>query len=119
MIMMQANRKELAINLRKDKDLPEFIESDEDRLQQVLLNLLLNAIKYTNKGSVTLRISRDLNENQMLRFEVSDTGIGIPFEKKVMLFKLFGGDNQAALTTGRRQRSIFGYSSSSWLRLDH
>ncbi len=64
---------------------------DHDRLRQILLNLLNNAIKFTRNGSVTLSVHarRAAAGRTTLRFSVADTGIGIPFEKRARLFKPF------------------------------
>ena len=105
MIVMQAYRKGLEITLLAGGNLPEFVYSDEGRLQQVLLCLLMNAIKYTPKGSVTIRVTKDPNEAQMIMFQISDTGIGMPLDKKVQLFKLFGGDSDATASSDNTQRS--------------
>jgi signal transduction histidine kinase len=68
-----------------EKKLPK-IESDREKLTEILLNLLDNAAKYTNKGSITLKISR---ENDSIHFTVKDTGIGIPEESKPKMFERF------------------------------
>jgi signal transduction histidine kinase/CheY-like chemotaxis protein len=68
--------------------LPNYIYSDRLRMKQILLNIIGNAIKYTNKGSVTLEISYLPNENTLI-FKISDTGIGIPIEKQKKLFNRF------------------------------
>lgn len=74
-----------------DQKIPEFIEGDRLRLFQVLTNLLDNAIKFTEKGTVTLKVV--LNQKRAnkvnLRFEVNDTGIGIPSEKMNSIFESF------------------------------
>jgi signal transduction histidine kinase/CheY-like chemotaxis protein len=71
--------KGLFFTLEKNDDLPRYIKSDEGKFRQVLINLLGNALKFTETGSVTLRVWSDaLAENiQTLHFEVEDTGIGI------------------------------------------
>ncbi len=104
---MQANRKGLVIDLQKGGDLPEIVFSDECRLEQIILNLLMNALKYTPKGTITLRVTRDSRESQLLMFQVSDSGVGMSLEKKVQLFKLFGGADDDELKPGEKaQRSI-------------
>lgn len=67
------------------------IVSDEMRLQQVLLNLQANALKFTEEGSVTIEVEiiKD-NLNHFLKVSIIDTGVGIKEEDKHKLFKLFG-----------------------------
>lgn len=115
LIAIQAKRKSLTVNVQKRENVPPILHSDEARLQQILLILLLNSIKFTNKGFITVAIERDEAEKNMIKFQVSDTGIGIPFEKKVQLFKLFGGDNTTSLIDSKTKRGNFGYSSYSWV----
>lgn len=62
------------------------IEADPSRLSQVLLNLIQNAVKFTDKGTVTVRISREPNN---ILFEVRDTGIGIADENQELVFEPF------------------------------
>jgi len=87
----KAKEKELEFRLVADSKIPEFAEGDRLRLYQVLTNLLDNAIKYTNEGSVQLVVN--LNQkwaNRIsLRFEVSDTGNGIPKERTQDIFESF------------------------------
>jgi signal transduction histidine kinase/CheY-like chemotaxis protein len=77
------------LNFFIDLSIPQNykIYSDSKRLQQVLLNLIINAIKYTEEGSVTLKIERYLSN---LYFSVIDTGCGIPKNQLKKLFSLFG-----------------------------
>ena len=90
--------------------LPPTIHTDEKRLQQVLKNLLSNAIKFTEEGGVALRVGllekkvnfmhEALNRaDAVIAFEVTDTGIGIPFEKQKIIFEAF---QQADGTTSRK-----------------
>lgn len=69
---------------------PEMILGDEGRLRQVLLNLVGNAVKFTEKGQVSLDVSVvDRNDPRTVRFEVRDTGVGIPKEKQAHIFESF------------------------------
>lgn len=63
------------------------IETDVNRLQQVLINLLVNATKFTKDGTITLSLK--LSENQLVHFAVTDTGCGIPLEKQARIFQRF------------------------------
>jgi two-component system chemotaxis sensor kinase CheA len=91
-------------------DLPESIKTDEQRLQQVLKNLLSNAFKFTEQGKVILQVKRAdkamkfdselLNQtDNVLAFSVIDTGIGIPKNKQKLIFEAF---QQADGTTSRK-----------------
>ena len=83
-----------------DDDVPEGLSGDPSRLRQVLINLVGNAVKFTEKGAVTLRIKRraDNADGEKLRFEVSDTGIGMSPE---VIEKLFQKFSQADVSTTR------------------
>src|SRR2546422_520082 len=75
-----------------DPKAPDWLIGDSARLRQILLNLLNNAIKFTEKGQVDLRISLDGDgdaDPAVLCFAVSDTGIGIAKDKQDRLFKRF------------------------------
>ncbi len=84
-------QKRLDFNLFIDNSLPEYINIDAIRLNQVLSNLLSNAIKFTTYGKVTLRVlpQKITHDQVLLRFEVQDTGIGIPEEEQKKLFTPF------------------------------
>lgn len=87
--MMQglSQAKGLAFRLQLSDDLPSYVKGDAQRLRQVLLNLLGNAVKYTERGEVGLAVS--LQADQTIRFEVSDTGIGISKEEQTSIFAPF------------------------------
>jgi predicted ATPase/signal transduction histidine kinase/CheY-like chemotaxis protein/tRNA A-37 threonylcarbamoyl transferase component Bud32 len=93
-IRMRAEQKNVCFAYETVGDLPQGVEIDEKRLRQVLLNLLGNAIKFTDKGQVTLRISAI--QNGIFRFEVIDTGVGMTEEELQKIFKPFEqvGDTQ-------------------------
>lgn len=78
MIGIRAKEKNLNLFFDIDGDIPCEYYGDDKRIRQILLNLLNNAVKYTNQGSVTLQVSgRVEGENAILHFSVKDTGIGI------------------------------------------
>jgi PAS domain S-box-containing protein len=93
---LRLRAKQSGLELRSEiaPDVPDDLVADRHRLGQVLLNLLGNAIKFTHKGSVTLRVSLaealipDARE-AVLHFEVEDTGIGIPMSQQAHIFEAF------------------------------
>jgi PAS domain S-box-containing protein len=90
--MMNATAKErgLAFAVKKITPLPAYIYTDSTRLRQCLINLTNNAIKFTQKGHVYLMVSMENKNNRpYIRFDVEDTGIGIPTQKQEKLFKPF------------------------------
>jgi HAMP domain-containing protein/signal transduction histidine kinase/CheY-like chemotaxis protein len=89
--------KRLAFEIDADPKLPGAILTDEQRLEQILRNLLSNAFKFTESGGVTLRIKREPGEQ--ISFAVTDTGVGIPPEKLQVIFEAF---QQADGTTSRK-----------------
>lgn len=96
MARIRAKQKGIAFLYEESGDLPHTVITDEKRLRQVLLNLTGNAIKFTEKGQVTLRVKATgkrqrakEKESQVLHFEVEDSGIGIPAEKLTQIFLPF------------------------------
>jgi PAS domain S-box-containing protein len=104
MLKTKANRSGLKLTIEREKNLPQYIKTDEKKLRQVLINLLGNAIKFTEKGSVTLRVKRKrdemrakedipaqnlLSSSLFLQFEIEDTGMGISPVEVEALFKPF------------------------------
>ncbi len=88
MFSLKASEKNLCLQCQWDINVPQYIQTDREKLRQVLINLLGNAIKFTNKGGVTLSISKTQEKNY-LQFEVSDTGYGIAPEEIDKLFQAF------------------------------
>lgn len=72
-----------------DSLLPDYMETDKLRLEQVLRNLIANAIKFTQQGEVRLRITPDPLRHNFIQFSVSDTGIGIDADKQKVIFEAF------------------------------
>lgn len=92
-----AGQKGLMLKMDVAGDAPQALETDPQRLEQVLKNLLSNALKFTAQGSVTLRVRRAPGDR--IAFAVIDTGIGIPAEKQRIIFDPFF---QADGTTNRK-----------------
>lgn len=90
-IRAKAESKRLTFVCELATDIPLVIEADERRLRLVLLNLLENAVRFTNEGTVTLgvRLHSKTDEQARLKFEVRDTGIGIDAEELPALFEPF------------------------------
>ena len=86
MLELQAQAKGIALALDQPPGLPEFVHADPKRLRQVLINLITNAIKFTDHGSVTLTVEY---RNQLATFSVIDTGIGIAAEDAQRIFAPF------------------------------
>ncbi len=87
----RAQEKGLRLSVHITPETPSLLRGDPLRLQQILLNLVGNAIKFTDEGSVKLRVSaiREMKRAAVLRFEVIDTGIGIPKELQAHIFGRF------------------------------
>ncbi len=83
--------KNLSFELDIDKNLPPFIIGDKLRLNQILLNLVGNAIKFTEEGKIKILVNciNTQNNNVTIRFEIADTGIGIPEESLKTIFNSF------------------------------
>ena len=96
MIRLRAEKKNLQLVVDRAKDVPRYINTDERKLRQILLNLLGNAVKFTEEGGVTLRVrQKDGNGNDMdkasltLHFEVEDSGPGIAPKEMTKMFDAF------------------------------
>jgi len=101
MFAMEARRKKLELLCELSADLPDKVIGDPGRLRQILMNLVGNALKFTEQGSVTLRakVAGKPDNGVELEVEVADTGIGIPAEKQRLIFNAF---SQADESTTRK-----------------
>jgi len=90
MMKPQALKKSLDFQVIADNDLPMHIQSDPFRLRQCLINLVGNAIKFTDQGQVYVKVSQHAHENkQYVHFDIEDTGTGIPQDRQQAIFESF------------------------------
>ncbi|MFV8353783.1 PAS domain S-box protein [Flavobacterium sp. XS2P14] len=92
LILYESNQKKLNLNLNLLPDIPRYFWVDGMRLKQILINLLANAVKFTEKGSIHLDVTvlnKTDDTHAKIRFAVTDTGIGILEKNKKKIFKAF------------------------------
>lgn len=97
-----AQEKGLVLTFEKDApNLPSFVKGDELRLRQILVNLIGNSIKFSEKGSVTLRVIQEAREDNKveLLFMIIDNGVGIPADKQESVFSSFSQTDSSATRT--------------------
>lgn len=117
-VFVGAISKGLQLHLDVAADVPECVQGDRKRLAQALLNLLSNAVKFTQQGSVTLAVRNEPGQTDQLRFQVRDTGMGIPPERCESIFEPFTqadvsvtrnyGGSGLGLTITRRLVNLMG-----------
>ncbi len=103
MMRVRASDKGLELISHSDPDVPRFVRSDAGKLRQVLVNLIGNAVKFTERGSVAVRLSAqrvDAGRDIRLVLEVEDTGIGIAPEDQARIFDVFVQAGQSAAQKG-------------------
>ncbi|MFC4873043.1 histidine kinase N-terminal 7TM domain-containing protein [Negadavirga shengliensis] len=126
-LCFQAHQKGLELLLDIEEEVPEWVVVDRQKLKQILINLLNNALKFTQKGEVILKVSRsevEKGKEILLKFAIKDTGIGIEQEKQTLIFDAFSqadssttkkyGGTGLGLTISTRLLSMMG----SKIRLD-
>lgn len=97
LMLQKAEQKGVAVYLDYNENIPMYIKSDPNRLQQILMNMISNAIKFTNDGYVRISVSMRDGTSPVLRFEVKDTGIGMtPAQLKKMFQKFSQADGNIA-----------------------
>ena len=89
MMQLRAQEKGLQLLIDQTSEFPRYIKGDEARLRQILVNLVSNAVKFTEHGGVTLRLGVKQNAREHLLIEVEDSGPGIPQEDQSRLFEPF------------------------------
>ena len=101
LMTVRAEKKNLKLICKIEPNVPKYLYGDPGRVRQVLLNLIGNAIKFTEEGKVEVRVSleKEENENIIIRFAITDTGIGIPEDKFDILFDIF---TQVDISTTRK-----------------
>ena len=120
MLQLKAASKGLALSFIREGDVPQYVQTDENKLRQVLINLLENGIKFTHHGQVSLQVSvlhtasavslspeKSLETQIQLHFVVEDTGFGIGKEEMGALFEAF-----QQTTTGRKAQQGSGLGLS-------
>ena len=100
-LAQRADQKGLELACHVDKDIPERLVGDPLRLRQIVVNLVGNAIKFTDKGEVVLSVTAESRASDAIEmhFTVRDTGIGVPPDKQAMIFEAF---SQADDSTTRK-----------------
>ena len=100
LMALKAQEKDLEFTCFIEPDVPTSLCGDQNRLRQVLINLVGNAVKFTERGEVTIRVRPGAKDQRgSVRFEVGDTGIGVPLDKQHFLFDPF---TQASASTARK-----------------
>ena len=99
-LALRAHQKGLELVYSLDAEVPIHVVGDAGRIRQIIVNLIANAIKFTERGEVTMRVRmlQRLGQEFELQFSVADTGIGIPAEKHSLIFEAFA---QADTSTTR------------------
>jgi two-component system sensor histidine kinase/response regulator len=100
-LALRGHEKDLELALRVQPEVADSLVGDPTRLKQILFNLVGNAIKFTDQGEILVRVGVESSgdDSVILHLEVADTGIGIPPEKRQVIFEAFA---QADNATGRR-----------------
>lgn len=115
LMAIKADKRRVALSVHYKNTIPKVLIGDPDRLMQVFINLVNNALKFTEDGTVQILVecSEAGADNALLRFGVQDTGIGIPLEKQKIIFESF---SQADSSTTRKYGGTgLGLSISSQL----
>jgi signal transduction histidine kinase/DNA-binding response OmpR family regulator len=90
-LTLHAAEKGIELISRVDSTLPRFVQGDPDKIREILLNLVGNALKFTERGEVEVQalLEEESSDSVLVKFAVRDTGIGIPLEKQALIFEPF------------------------------
>lgn len=95
MLSQSAGEKAIEMVLLIDADIPDVVLGDPDRMSQVIVNIVNNAIKFTNEGTIVIHLTNELDSgNDAIHFSISDTGCGISDEAQKSIFSPFYQENQ-------------------------
>ncbi len=115
---VKAKNKNIIFDCLIDEDVPDLTYNDPNRIQQITVNLLNNAFKFTNKGKISLKISMNSTApKKLIRIEVSDTGIGISKENQKNLFQAYNQLNESLPDNDRQKGTGLGLSIAQRLVL--
>ena len=100
-LAMRTDEKGLELMCEVAPEVPELVRGDSTRLRQIVVNLVGNAIKFTDKGEIAVKVQVEAKEgaDYLFRFTVADTGVGIPEDKRKLIFEAF---SQADTSTTRK-----------------
>ncbi len=95
-LKLAAQHKKIDLLHYIDPNIPQYVCGDQERLRQVLINLVNNAIKFTESGLVTVDVTTQKTFRKLsLKFSITDTGIGIPYEQQKDIFRSLGSDGNS------------------------
>jgi two-component system CheB/CheR fusion protein len=116
-LALRAHQKGLELALRLSREIPDALVGDSPRLRQIIVNLIGNAIKFTETGEIVLHASLESRtaEDVVVRFTVADTGIGIPREKHELIFESFTQADGSTTRTHGAQVWVWP-SAGNWSR---
>jgi signal transduction histidine kinase/ActR/RegA family two-component response regulator len=110
---IRAHEKGLELSCLIPPNLPDAVVGDPTRLKQIVVNLVGNAIKFTSKGEVVVRVGIETGDRNVFHFQVIDTGVGIPHDKQKLIFEAFTQSDNS--TTRQYGGTGLGLSISSRL----
>lgn len=100
MFKVRTNEKRLKFSIEIDDSMPRYIYADQNKLRQIVINILGNAVKYTNEGEIILRAYAATDKTSQLLIEVEDSGIGISLEDQNKIFNSFEQTVSGAMAEG-------------------
>lgn len=99
MFLVRCREKGLQLEVQFDETIPKLAVGDSHRIRQILVNLIGNAVKFTDRGGVTVQVEKDQECERTYKWKVKDTGVGIAPENQQKLFRSFGQENASVSRT--------------------